>query len=93
MSIYLSSDLITLEEFKRITKMKIVFEGMRIPSIFGSSGGQAFLTRTSNKITHRSTYQSASSPPRNKSPHHQTAEKFQSPGVLSSQVPRLITVL
>jgi hypothetical protein len=38
MSIYLSSDLTTLEEIRRITKMKIVFRGKRNPSILGESG-------------------------------------------------------
>jgi hypothetical protein len=38
MSFDLSSDLTTLEEFKRITKMKIIFRGMRGPSISEESG-------------------------------------------------------
>jgi hypothetical protein len=33
MSFDLSSDLTTLEEFKRITKMKNIFRGMRSPLI------------------------------------------------------------
>jgi hypothetical protein len=69
MSIYLSSDLTTLEEFKRITKMKNIFRIVRSPSISGGSSGQTLIIRVINKITHRSTYQTASPPPRNKNPH------------------------
>ena len=38
MSVYFSSDLTTLEEFKRITKIKIIFRGMRGPSASEESG-------------------------------------------------------
>jgi len=38
MSVYFSSDLTTLEEFKRITKIKIIFRGMRGPSVSEESG-------------------------------------------------------
>jgi hypothetical protein len=83
MSIYLSSDLTTLEKFKRITKMKITFKIVRSPSIFGGSGGQALIIRLINKIAHLT-----SSQPSTEKYKFSPAEgsQTQSPGAFSSQV-------
>ena len=53
MSIYLSSDLTTLEKFKWITKMKVIFKIVRSPLISRGSGGQTLLSMAINKITDR----------------------------------------